>query len=213
MSRLSVCCSNIMIPWVLKKKRITTKHSVLRQENKCVCVCVCVCVCARALLATHCRGAARMTSLQKPEPNPDLTSIDLARQGVSGRLFPPRTAVIVTQGLASKTKTSVCLARPSCGSLFFHKLMKDIKSSFEPIRGSLSCWWTLSEVMDSSCAAWVLNPWPAAQLVFGNPIKTLKKVSVLPGGSNVWWDDLVESVARSRGDVIFIGGGAETGPG
>lgn len=28
-----------------------------------------------------------MTSLQKPEPNPDLTSTALSRQGVDGQLF------------------------------------------------------------------------------------------------------------------------------
>lgn len=41
-----------------------------------------------APLGAHCRGggAARMTSLQKPEPNPDLTSTALAHQGVRGRL-------------------------------------------------------------------------------------------------------------------------------
>lgn len=45
-------------------------------DNVCVCVAVCV------PLGAHCRGAASMTSLQKPEPNPDLTSAALAHQGV-----------------------------------------------------------------------------------------------------------------------------------
>ncbi len=61
------------------------------------------------------------------------------------------------------------------------------------------------------------NPVTLIYPLFGNPIRLFKEKKVgevalrwikrMPEGKDVWQNDLLESRARSRGDVIFSEGG------
>lgn len=162
---------------------------------------VCVCV----PLGAHCRGAS-MTSLQKPEPNPDLTSTALAHQGVWGQLLSSSTS---SQSLLYKDCHHKFIWMSTLWLTLFNKLFCDITALLDQL--AIPCLVNgLPKGVDTSFTADV------EPLTCQSP--RLKSYQILKVSAvALWWiknarreneqNDLLESRARSWGDVIFIEGG------